>query len=622
MNRDRLIEILADVNAAAEDKAAALDALSGLPIDERMKIMREAVAMQTMMLDLQAQEKGKPFSGKRLAPADASASLTGADITPTLPATSDAVPTCPNLQDASDWPDQEIPLDELWAYYYEDSIGDAKLYKRMNHGRIVYVQDWCRFLVWQGHHWTEDNFSVSFQRVAALIDQYIRLLREKNAVAEDATATREDRESAEKKAQEIRKRIKMLRSNLGQKYLLEQVTRIYDPMVVLPDQIDTDPYLLPCPNGVINLKTGELLPGRSEDYLRVSCKTPFEPSLLEVDDPCPEVNRFLLASMNGDQEMVDYIWRILGYGLIRKRDEHVFFIFWGPHGRNGKDTLIKLVSRTLGDDLSSNVQVEMFLQTAQTKNSSAPSPDVLALKGMAIAWLNEAEDGQRFAMSKVKQYSGGGKITGRGLLDKKITEFYQTHLPIMCTNELPKARGDDDAFWSRIKIVRWELSFVEEPKEDYQRKADTRLDEKLQVEVKGVLARMVRGALEYQRDGLNAPAKVKRWTSDVRDRFDDLSEFLEECCIIDLKDKDMKISAKDLNCAWNLWYGTNRDRTRIPSARTLGTMLDKREIPKKLSNGTWRIGISLRPEWANNVQEELERQECKRNTSSRFQGSL
>ena len=48
---------------------------------------------------------------------------------------------------------------------------------------------------------------------------------------------------------------------------------------------------------------------------------------------------------------------------IRDRKEHVFIIFWGEHGRNGKDTLIKLVTHVLGMALSGDVQVEMFLRS-------------------------------------------------------------------------------------------------------------------------------------------------------------------------------------------------------------------------------------------------------------------
>ena len=63
--------------------------------------------------------------------------------------------------------------------------------------------------------------------------------------------------------------------------------------------------------------------------------------MLELDRPSrPETNAFLLRSMDGNQRLVDFIWRLLGYGLIRDRKEHVFIIFWGEHGRNGKDTLI------------------------------------------------------------------------------------------------------------------------------------------------------------------------------------------------------------------------------------------------------------------------------------------
>lgn len=33
-----------------------------------------------------------------------------------------------------------------------------------------------------------------------------------------------------------------------------------------------------------------------------------------------------------------------------------------------------------------------------------------------------------------------------------------SHLPIMTTNELPKAKADDAAFWQRALILKWNLS--------------------------------------------------------------------------------------------------------------------------------------------------------------------
>ena len=198
-----------------------------------------------------------------------------------------------------------------------------------------------------------------------------------------------------------------MRDISGQDKLLQMLRRIDDPLVVLPKHIDQQHYVKACPNGVIDLRTGELSHGRPEQYILNAIATEYDAQLMQEHDPCPEVARFLLSSMDGDQELVDFIWRILSYGLITERRDHIFTIFWGEHGRNGKDTLIKLVTHVLGQSLSGDVPVEMFLQIQQTRNSGAPTPDVLALLGMCIAWINEAEEGQRFALANLKKLTGG-----------------------------------------------------------------------------------------------------------------------------------------------------------------------------------------------------------------------
>ncbi|MEI3478433.1 MAG: hypothetical protein V8Q84_04185 [Bilophila sp.] len=71
------------------------------------------------------------------------------------------------------------------------------------------------------------------------------------------------------------------------------------PLLVYPEQLDSKPSLLPCPNGVINLETGELQQGNPRDYLLTACATEYDPGLLDVEDPCPVTNDFLLRSMDG-----------------------------------------------------------------------------------------------------------------------------------------------------------------------------------------------------------------------------------------------------------------------------------------------------------------------------------
>lgn len=491
----------------------------------------------------------------------------------------------------------EISNDDLLGYFNENRVGDAKLYSRLHRGTVIYVKYWDRFLIWGGHHWIEDDFDMAAQRIEDVCELYLRLAESKQAEAAEET-DKNERAKIEGLASAVLRRVSQLRDTPGQDKLLQMLRRIRDPLVVLPKQIDQQHYVKACPNGVIDLRTGELRLGRPDEYILNAIVTEYDPELLRKDDPCPETNRFLLSSMDGDQELVDFIWRLLGYGLITERRDHIFTIMWGEHGRNGKDTLIKLVTHVLGQTLSGDVPVEMFLQMQQTRNSSAPSPDVLALRGMCVAWINEAEEGQRFALAKLKKMTGGGYITARGLQDKLQTTWLQTHLPIMTTNELPKAKADDAPFWSRALIIKWPLSFVERPEQPYERPADKDLTEKIGAEAKGVLARMVRGSMEYLRDGLKIPDKVREWTREQRASWDDVGLFISEWCISESHQANpdnytLKVSATDLHEAFCIWYARYRDRRYSISAKKFAEALNKKDIAYKRSNGSWRLGIDL-----------------------------
>lgn len=512
----------------------------------------------------------------------------------------------------------DIPVDELIDYLQENGIGDAKLYNRLHRGLIVYVKHWERFLVWNGHHWREDDWNEAHQAIENVCENYLKAADEKQREADSFSDEEKDlRKKVQGIADKGYRRVDRLRSKTGQDDLLVMTRRTRQPLLIMPDFIDKQYYSLPCPNGVVDLRTGDLRDGRPEDYLLNACLTEYAPDMLELEDPCPETNAFLLRSMDGNQRLVDFIWRLLGYGLIRDRKEHVFIIFWGEHGRNGKDTLIKLVTHVLGMALSGDVQVEMFLQQQQAKNSSSPTPDVLALRGMSIAWINEAEDGQKFALAKLKKLTGGGFITARGLMDKQMTSWLQTHLPIMTTNELPKAKADDAAFWSRAHIVKWGLSFVDDPQQPWERQADKNLDEKIQAEAKGVLVRMVQGAMEYLRDGLKVPQEVKDWTKAQRETWDDIGQFFTECCQQETHQNNpakyaLRVAASDLHEAFCIWYAENKDKRYSISAKSFAQLLNKKDIDVVRSNGTWRLGIDLKPKWKDRIAQRRAEEEAKK----------
>lgn len=248
----------------------------------------------------------------------------------------------------------ELTTDVIRTYFDEDGVGDGKLFNRLHRDKIVGVIDSDDFLFWNGAHWEKAKEKQEFRAIEDVVRLYERLAAEKEKES-DSVDKRDDpdlKKELQKQLGAIRRRIKTLRDAPGQDNLKKMTARVDPPLLVYPEQLDDKPRLLPCPNGVINLETGELEQGRPRDYLLTACETEYDPGLLDVEDPCPVANDFLLRSMDGDKELVAFIWRLLGYGLIRERKDHIFMIFHGEHGRNGKDTLIKLITTTLGKALS------------------------------------------------------------------------------------------------------------------------------------------------------------------------------------------------------------------------------------------------------------------------------
>lgn len=86
--------------------------------------------------------------------------------------------------------------------------------------------------------------------------------------------------------------------------------------------------------------------------------------------------------------------------------------------------------------------------------------------------------------------------------------------------------------------------------------------------------------------------------------------FLAEWCELEayqphLEDYKTRIKAADLHEAFCIWYAANRDsnpRHRI-SDKKFAEMLNKKDIPYKRSDGSWRLGIRLNLDGAAGVDE-------------------
>jgi len=95
---------------------------------------------------------------------------------------------------------------------------------------------------------------------------------------------------------------------------------------------DEDPYRIATPNGVLNLENLSFGDGRPEDNIRTSISTPWK----GVDAPCSLFEKAILEIFDGNQEIVDYMQRVLGYGISGLDKYHHLWV-WEGKGRNGKN---------------------------------------------------------------------------------------------------------------------------------------------------------------------------------------------------------------------------------------------------------------------------------------------
>ena len=112
---------------------------------------------------------------------------------------------------------------------------------------------------------------------------------------------------------------------------------------VLPEQLDADPWLLNCLNGVLDLRTGRLHPHRRGDLF-----TKLAPVAYEPEAECPTWKAFLHSIMDGNRELIGFLQRFAGYALTGVIREHVLVICYGT-GSNGKSTFLETLTSLMGD---------------------------------------------------------------------------------------------------------------------------------------------------------------------------------------------------------------------------------------------------------------------------------
>ncbi len=470
--------------------------------------------------------------------------------------------------------------------------GDGTLFAALQKGRLIFNKTSGRWYRWADHHWDIDVFEDCFRVIEDVSMKYIDAGEALVEEIKEATEAKKTGLAAhlQQRHKEFFRRVRRLRSTSGAQNCLSWAHRVEEGLSTREEELDRNPWLLACRNGVVELKTARFRPGRPGDLLVKAVPHDWT----GIDSPAPSWESFLDQIFDGNRGLIDYVQRLLGYGITGLAREHVFAVFYGEEGRNGKGTLVETIKYILGP-LAQPIQSEMLLDQKNTRSSSGPSPDIMSLKGNRMVFASETDESRRFSPARVKWLSGGDSLVGRNPNDKYETVFDPTHLLFLLTNHLPHAPGDDLAFWARVHLIPFKLRFVDSPSHPNERPRDKDLPDKLRAEAAGILAWLVRGCIEWQRQGLNPPPIVLSATEEYRMNEDILGGFIEDCCYPPQEtDPDLRTKFGDLYDAFEAWFLKNKG-DYCPKKKKFGDWVKKRFKKEHKGGQIWFYGLALLP---------------------------
>jgi putative DNA primase/helicase len=343
---------------------------------------------------------------------------------------------------------------------------------------------------------------------------------------------------------------------------------------ITPDMLDKHTSLLNTPNGIINLRTGELQPHDRNQFITKITNCEYTDKI-----DCPLWDTFLDDVFAGDQSLIKFIQKAIGYSLTGSTKEDCAFFCYGT-GRNGKSTFLDVISDALGD-YATNIQPETIMMKQAT---SGPTGDIARLKGARFVTSAEPNEGVRLNEGLLKQLTGGDRITASKKYENEF-EFYPEFKMWMSTNHKPVIRGTDVGIWSRIRMIPFTVRIPDE-------KMDKNLKHKLKQELPGILKWAVDGCLLWQREGLSSPAAVVQATSEYKGEMDVISAFLDACCEVERGSTER---AKDVFQAYAKWAKENNEYEM--KSTKFGIEMSKKFSKEHDMNGTYYKDIKLSSEF-------------------------
>lgn len=443
-------------------------------------------------------------------------------------------------------------------------MGNGERFVSQHGKNAKYVVDWKSWITWDGTRWTHDE-TLAIEQLAKSTVRSIYA----EAAAETDDKKRKmiaDWAVSSESAQRLNAMLLMARSEVA----------------IVSDVLDTDKYLLCVQNGTLDLRTGELLTPRRENYITKLTPIEYDPAA-----KCPTWIAFL-DRVQPEPEARGYIQRCMGYSLTGDVSEDCLFFLYGE-GRNGKSTTLEILKSLVGREYFKKVDADM-LMFKSSRNAAETKSDLV---GRRVISSTEIAEGQRLNEGLIKDLTGGDTQDARRLYCQSRDFTVGFHIWLY-GNHHPAIRGRDTGIWSRIRLIPFAVVIPEAER-------DKHLKDKLHSELSGILTWTVKGCLDWQANGLQEPEAVLDATNEYRREQDGLLTFLADSCIFG---REFIVTKKALWEAYQAWIKDNGDEA-YTSQKYFNDDVKQRPGVKEIrighaQNRGWR-GVGLQTDTPDNA---------------------
>jgi putative DNA primase/helicase len=358
---------------------------------------------------------------------------------------------------------QLLPLDEF---------GNASRFVRDHGDRVRRLAETGEWLVWEGRRWTRAG-------AQPLVEQFARAtLQSIGGEAANHPRESEDIFSWHRRSQSLRHREAVL--TLAKS----------DPALLVPvDALDAHPMLLNVENGVIDLRTGAIGPHEPRLLLSQLAPIRYNPGAL-----APRFVKFL-SEIAQDADVQAFLSRWFGYAATGSTEEQALLLLYGA-GSNGKTTFLLALQAVLGSDYCGTAAPRLLL----SRGGEVHPTELADLAGKRLVTTSEVPQDASFDEERVKALTGSDRVKARRMRED-FSEFRPTHKLLLAANHLPEVRDRSEGMWRRLLVLPFPKTFAGGERQ-------RGLLDELLAEREGILAWLVRGAVEWHAVGLRAPPAV------------------------------------------------------------------------------------------------------------------